>query len=104
MIALLTLGATLSLDNFRISIVLGGLKPTLRQSVKTSFIFGVWDGAPLVGIIIGHFLRERIDATAELMRRPASPRTACSSSSERWCHPNTRIRTCNGRGADCPCR
>ena len=63
MIALLTLGLTLSLDNFRISIVLGGLKPTLRQSIKTSFIFGLWDGvAPLVGIIIGHFLRERIEA------------------------------------------
>jgi putative Mn2+ efflux pump MntP len=68
MIALLTLGLTLSLDNFRISIVLGGLKPTLRQSVKTSLIFGIWDGAaPLVGIIIGHVLRERIDATAELI-------------------------------------
>ena len=68
MIALLTLGFTLSLDNFRISIVLGGLKPTLRTSVKTSFIFGVWDGvAPLVGIMIGHFLSERIDSTAELI-------------------------------------
>ena len=68
MIALLTLGFTLSLDNFRISIVLGGLKPTLRTSVKTSFIFGLWDGlAPLVGLIIGHFLSERIDSTAELI-------------------------------------
>ena len=68
MIALLTLGFTLSLDNFRVSLILGGLKPTLRQSVKTSLIFGLWDGAaPLVGIIVGHFLRERIDATAELI-------------------------------------
>ena len=68
MIALLTLGFTLSLDNFRISIVLGGLKPTLRTSVKTSFIFGLWDGvAPLVGLIIGQFLSERIDSTAELV-------------------------------------
>jgi manganese efflux pump family protein len=68
MIALLTLGFTLSLDNFRISIVLGGLKPSLRQSINTSLIFGVWDGvAPLVGIIIGHFLREQVDATAELI-------------------------------------
>jgi putative Mn2+ efflux pump MntP len=67
MIALLSLGLTLSLDNFRISIVLGGLKPSWRTSVKTSFIFGLWDGvAPLVGILIGHFLRERIDATAEM--------------------------------------
>ena len=68
MIALLTLGFTLSLDNFRISIVLGGLKPTLRTSVKTSFIFGLWDGvAPLVGLIAGHFVSERIDSTAELV-------------------------------------
>jgi putative Mn2+ efflux pump MntP len=68
MISLLTLGLTLSLDNFRISIVLGGMKPNLRTSVTTSFIFGVWDGlAPLVGLIIGHFLSERIDDTAELI-------------------------------------
>ena len=68
MIALITLGFTLSLDNFRVAIVLGGLKPTLRQSLKTSFIFGVWDcAAPLIGIVIGHFLRERIDATAEVI-------------------------------------
>jgi putative Mn2+ efflux pump MntP len=67
-IALLTLGFTLSLDNFRISIVLGGLKPSWRTSVKTSFIFALWDGvAPLVGLIVGHFLSERIDSTAELV-------------------------------------
>lgn len=68
MISLLTLGFTLSLDNFRISIVLGGLKPTLLQSVKTSFIFGLWDGiAPLVGIIVGHYLSEQIDSTAQMI-------------------------------------
>jgi putative Mn2+ efflux pump MntP len=68
MIALLTLGLTLSLDNFRISIVLGGMKPSVRTSVTTSFIFGVWDGlAPLVGLIIGHFLSGKIDDTAELI-------------------------------------
>jgi manganese efflux pump family protein len=67
-IALLTLGFTLSLDNFRISIVLGGLKPTLRRSVKTSFIFALWDGiAPLVGIVLGHYLAERINSTADLI-------------------------------------
>ena len=68
MISLLTLGFTLSLDNFRISIVLGGLKPTLRTSVKTSFIFGLWDGiAPLVGIIVGHYLSEQIDSIADMI-------------------------------------
>jgi manganese efflux pump family protein len=67
-ISLLTLGVTLSLDNFRIAIVLGGLKPSLRRSVKTSFIFAVWDGAaPLVGLVIGHYLSERIDSTADMI-------------------------------------
>jgi manganese efflux pump family protein len=67
-IALLGLGLTLSLDNFRIAVVLGALKPTLRTSVKTSAIFGLWDGvAPLVGIVAGHFLREQIDSTAEMI-------------------------------------
>jgi putative Mn2+ efflux pump MntP len=65
MFGLISLGVTLSLDNFRISIALGGLKPSLRQSIKTSFIFGLWDGiTPLVGIVIGDFLSEKIDATA----------------------------------------
>ena len=59
---------TLSLDNFRISSILGGLKPTLRRSVKTSFIFGVWDGvAPLVGIIVGHYLSDKISSTADMI-------------------------------------
>jgi manganese efflux pump family protein len=66
MFGLLSLGFTLSLDNFRISLVLGGLKPTLAQSVKTSAIFGIWDGvAPAIGIIIGHYLSDKISGTAD---------------------------------------
>jgi putative Mn2+ efflux pump MntP len=66
MFGLLSLGFTLSLDNFRSSLVLGGLKPTFSQSVKTSAVFGLWDGvAPAVGILIGHFLSEKIDNTAD---------------------------------------
>jgi manganese efflux pump family protein len=65
MFALLSLGFTLSLDNFRISIALGGLKPSLLRSVKTSLIFGMWDGvAPAVGIIVGHYLSQKVDSTA----------------------------------------
>ncbi len=65
MFALLSLGFTLSLDNFRVSIALGGLKPTLLRSVKTSSIFGLWDGiAPLVGIIAGDYISNKIDSTA----------------------------------------
>ncbi len=68
MFALISLGFTLSLDNFRISIALGGLRPTVLRSVKTSFIFGLWDGiAPAVGIIVGHYLSEKIDSTADMV-------------------------------------
>src|ERR1700729_3335998 len=68
MFALISLGFTLSLDNFRMSIALGGLKPTLRRSIKTSFIFGLWDGiAPLVGILVGSYLSQKIDATADII-------------------------------------
>jgi putative Mn2+ efflux pump MntP len=64
--ALISLGFTLSLDNFRSSLVLGGLKPSFAQSVKTSAIFGLWDGvAPAVGILIGHFLSDKVDNTSE---------------------------------------
>jgi putative Mn2+ efflux pump MntP len=67
-IALLSLGFTLSLDNFRTSVVLGGLKPTLLRSIKTSFIFGLWDGlAPLVGILVGHYLSDKISSTADII-------------------------------------
>jgi putative Mn2+ efflux pump MntP len=67
-IALLTLGITLSLDNFRVSLILGGLKPTWGRSVKTSALFGLWDAiAPLVGIIVGTYLSERIDSTADMI-------------------------------------
>jgi putative Mn2+ efflux pump MntP len=63
--ALLSLGITLSLDNFRMSIALGGLKPTLLRSIKTSFIFGLWDGlAPALGILVGGYLSQKIDSTA----------------------------------------
>jgi putative Mn2+ efflux pump MntP len=66
MFGLLSLGFTLSLDNFRSSLVLGGLKPTFLQSVKTSAIFGLWDGiAPAIGILIGHFLSDKISGTSD---------------------------------------
>jgi manganese efflux pump family protein len=80
MFALISLGFTLSLDNFRTSIVLGGLKPTLLRSVKTSAIFGLWDGlAPLVGILIGHYLSDKVDSTSDTM--PGTRSAARSPSS-----------------------
>jgi putative Mn2+ efflux pump MntP len=68
MIGLIALGLTLSMDNFRISIALGGLRPSLLQSAKTSLVFGLWDGiAPLVGIIIGGYLSTKVSNTAEMI-------------------------------------
>ena len=68
MFGLISLGWVLSLDNFRSSLVLGGLRPTFRQSVKTSAIFGLWDGvAPAVGILIGHLLRDKLDNASDMV-------------------------------------
>lgn len=64
MLALLTLGFGLGLDNFRTSIVLGGLKPTLRQSVKTALVFAAWDGlTPLIGMLGGGYLSTQMSHT-----------------------------------------
>jgi manganese efflux pump family protein len=68
MLGLIGLGFVLSLDNFRTAIVLGGLKPNLFQSVRTSLIFGLWDGvAPAIGILIGSYLGSQISDTAEIV-------------------------------------
>jgi len=64
--SLLILGFTLSLDNFRTAIALGGLRPNWRRSVQIAAMFGFWDGvAPLVGILIGHYWSESIGSTGE---------------------------------------
>jgi manganese efflux pump family protein len=64
--SLLILGFTLSLDNFRTAVALGGLRLGWRQSVQVALLFGVCDGvAPLVGILIGHYWSEAIGSTAE---------------------------------------
>ncbi len=64
--SLLILGFTLSLDNFRTAIALGGLQPTWRRSVQLAAMFGFWDGvAPLVGILVGYYWSETIGSTAE---------------------------------------
>src|SRR5215217_7346878 len=64
--SLLILGFTLSLDNFRTSIALGGLRLTWRRSVQVALVFGLCDGlAPLVGILVGHYWSETIGSTAE---------------------------------------
>ena len=66
MIALLTLGFTLSLDNFRTALAFGALPMSWRRSVRIALVFGFWDGvAPLIGIVIGRYWSEAIGSTAE---------------------------------------
>jgi manganese efflux pump family protein len=64
--SLLILGFTLSLDNFRTAIALGGLRLGWRRSVQAALVFGLCDGlAPLVGILVGHYWSETIGSTGE---------------------------------------
>ncbi len=64
--SLLILGFTLSLDNFRTAVVLGGLRLGWARSLRVSVVFGFWDGvAPLVGILAGHYVGQRIGSTAD---------------------------------------
>jgi len=64
--SLLILGFTLSLDNFRTAIVLGGLRLSWGRAVQVALVFGFCDAvAPLVGILVGHYWSEAIGSTAE---------------------------------------
>ncbi len=64
--SLLVLGVTLSLDNFRTAVVLGAIRLSWRRALQVAVVFGFWDGlAPLVGILGGHYLGQRIGSTAD---------------------------------------
>jgi putative Mn2+ efflux pump MntP len=64
--SLLILGFTLSLDNFRTAIALGGLRLNWRRSLEVALVFGLCDGlAPLLGILVGHYSGEAIGETGE---------------------------------------
>jgi manganese efflux pump family protein len=64
--SLLLAGLALSLDNFRTSVVLGALRPSWPRSVQVAVTFGFWDGlAPLVGILVGHYVGQKIGSTAD---------------------------------------
>ncbi len=64
--SLLVLGVTLSLDNFRTAVVLGAIRLSWRRALQVAVVFGFWDGlAPLVGILVGHYLGQRIGSTAD---------------------------------------
>jgi manganese efflux pump family protein len=58
---LLVLGFALSLDNFRTAVILGPLRFRWRRTLEIALVFGFFDGAaPLVGILLGHDLSEKI--------------------------------------------
>jgi manganese efflux pump family protein len=58
---LLVLGFALSLDNFRTAVILGPLRFRWRRALEIALVFGFFDGvAPLVGILLGHDLSEKI--------------------------------------------
>jgi putative Mn2+ efflux pump MntP len=64
--SLLILGFTLSLDNFRTAVALGGLRLNWRRSLEVALVFGLCDGlAPLVGILVGRYWGETIGETGE---------------------------------------
>jgi manganese efflux pump family protein len=64
--SLLILGFTLSLDNFRTAIALGGLRFSFGRMVQVALVFGFCDAvAPLVGILVGRYSSEAIGSTAE---------------------------------------
>ena len=66
MIALLAIGFTLSLDNFRTAIALGGLRLRGRHAARVALAFGLCDAiAPLIGILAGHYFRDGIGPVAE---------------------------------------
>jgi putative Mn2+ efflux pump MntP len=70
--SLLILGFTLSLDNFRTAIVLGAIRLGWRRSAHVALVFGFWDGlAPLVGILVGQYLGQRIGSTADYVAAAA---------------------------------
>jgi manganese efflux pump family protein len=64
--SLLILGFTLSLDNFRTAIALGGLRFSWGRALQVAAVFGLCDAvAPLVGIVVGRYWSETIGSTAE---------------------------------------
>jgi len=64
----LLLGFVLSLDNFRVSIVLGTVPFGLRRAVQVAVVFGLWDGVmPLIGLLIGRRVGESFGDLAEMV-------------------------------------
>jgi putative Mn2+ efflux pump MntP len=64
--SLLVIGFALSLDNFRTAVALGVGRFSWKRAAQISLTFGFWDGlAPLVGILVGDYLGNKIGSTAD---------------------------------------
>ncbi len=88
--SLFVLGFTLSLDNFRTAVVLGGLRLGWRRSVQVALTFGLWDGlAPLVGILVGDYLGEKIGSTADYVGAAALFAYGLYLVAEAWRNPES---------------
>jgi putative Mn2+ efflux pump MntP len=65
-IELLALGFVLSLDNFRVAIVLGTVPFSFRRAVQVALTFGLWDGVmPLLGLMLGRYVGQAIGPVTE---------------------------------------
>jgi putative Mn2+ efflux pump MntP len=64
----IVLGFVLSLDNFRTSVLLGPLRMRRARIVLVAVNFGLWDGlAPLLGLLIGHYVGDAIGPVADYL-------------------------------------
>lgn len=66
LVNVIVLGFVLSLDNFRTSVLLGPLRMRRARMVLLAVNFGLWDGlAPLLGLVIGHYVGDAIGPIAD---------------------------------------
>jgi putative Mn2+ efflux pump MntP len=68
LVNVIVLGFVLSLDNFRTSVLLGPLRMRRGRMVLVAVNFGLWDGlAPLLGLVIGHYVGNAIGPIADYL-------------------------------------
>lgn len=64
----LAIGFVLSLDNFRVAIVLGTVPFGVKRAAQVALVFGVLDTVmPLLGLVIGHQIGRALGGVAELV-------------------------------------
>lgn len=64
----LAIGFVLSLDNFRVAIVLGTVPFGVKRAAQVALVFGVLDTImPLLGLVIGHQIGRALGGVAELV-------------------------------------